>query len=316
MDKKMSIFAIAFCSIILTACAPSCTPKTETNIAPILENKTATQPAVSGVKKKPIQNTGSDTMVNVAQAWSEEFRKIRPDISVEVSGPGSAAGIASMTNGTADLVNSSRKMTPAEIAQCKSNNNGKEPKEFMVGYDGLAVYIHKDNPINELTLEQLADIYKKGGMTEKWSQLGVDHKKLCPSDEIVRFSRMSNSGTYQYFREAVLQKGDFKLGSKDLNGSKEVVDATGTTPCGIGYSGMAYKTNEVKFVKVAKKKGDPSYSPTLETVLSGEYPISRPLFLYTLGEPTGDLKDYVDWILSPAGQQLIEKIGYIPLKKK
>ncbi|MBI4584586.1 MAG: phosphate ABC transporter substrate-binding protein [Planctomycetes bacterium] len=264
--------------------------------------------------KKTIQNTGSDTMLNLAQAWSEEFHKIKPDVSVEVSGPGTAVGIEALKQGNADLVNASRRLEPAEAAQVKSNT-GKEPKEFIAGYDGLAVYAHKDNPLEEIVLEQLAEIYKEGGKISKWSELGVDLKKICPSDEIVRFSRQSNSGTYKYFREAVLHKGDFKRGSKDMPGSKYVVEAVGGTPCGIGYSGMAYKTDHVKFLKVAQKKGDPSFAPSNETVLSGQYSIARPLFLYTIGEPEGELKDYIDWILSPAGQGVIAKIGYIPLKK-
>ena len=311
MDKKMSFFTIAFLSIIVTACLPSSTPKTEP--APPAGSGTTT--TATGVKKRAIQNIGSDTMVNLAQAWAEDFKKIRRDVSVEVAGPGSAVGIANLINGTADLVNSSRKMSAGEMAQAKNNNPGKEPREFIVGFDGLAVYVHKDNPLEELTLEQIGEIYKMRGTADKWSQLGVDAKKICSSDEIVRYSRQSNSGTYKYFQEAVLHKGDFRSGSLDLHGSKDVVEAVGKTPCSIGYSGMAYKTPEVKFVKVAKKKGDPALAPSNETVLSGAYPIARPLLLYTLGEPAGDLKDYIDWILSPAGQEVIAKVGYTPLKK-
>ncbi len=300
--KSLILWGLAFLAF-------SCTPRPESP-SPDQGGKAVSTKAA----KKTIQNTGSDTMVNLAQAWSEEFHKIRPDVSVEVSGPGTAVGIANLIQGTADLVNASRKLEPAEAAQVK-NNTGKEPKEFVVGYDGLAVYAHKDNPLDEVTLEQLGEIYKEGGKISKWSELGIDLKKSCPSDELVRFSRQSNSGTYKYFREAVLHKGDFKLGSKDLPGSKDVVEAVGSTPCGIGFSGMAYKTDRVKFLKVARKKGDPAFAPSNETVLSGQYPIARPLFLYTIGEPEGVLKDYIDWIISPAGQGVIARIGYIPLKK-
>jgi phosphate transport system substrate-binding protein len=259
-----------------------------------------------------IQNSGSDTMVNLAQAWAEEYAQIDPSVSVEVSGGGSGTGIAALINGTVDIANCSRQMKPEEIERARENT-GKEPKQFVVGYDGLSVYVHKDNPLNEITIEQLAEIYGEGGKIAKWSQLGI-HYPACDSDEIIRISRQSNSGTYYYFREALLgDKGDFKMGSRDLHGSKDVVELVERTPCAIGYSGMGYATERVKELEIAKKAGEPAYQPTVETVLNGTYPIARPLYMYSLGKPTGAVKTYLEWIYGDVGQKTVKESGYVPL---
>lgn len=260
-----------------------------------------------------IQNKGSDTMVNLAQAWAEAYKKVAPNVEVEVSGGGSGVGIAALIKGTVDIANASRDMKPSEIEQARKNT-GKTPKEFIVGYDALAVYVHKDNPLDEITVEQLAEIYAEGGKITKWSDLGVKIPSV-QDDTIVRVSRQSSSGTYEFFREHILNNRDFKLGSRDMNGSKEVVELVGTTPTAIGYSGMAYATPKVKMLKVAQKKGEPAYPPTVENVLSKKYPIARSLNMYTLGEPEGEVKKYIDWILSPEGQKIVHDIGYVPVKK-
>lgn len=272
-------------------------------------------PAGCGGPREPektvIQNTGSDTMVNLAQAWAEEYAHVDPTVSIEVSGGGSGTGIAALENGTVDIANCSRQVEPQEAAQIRKNT-GKEPREFMVGHDALAVYVHRSNPIEAITLEQLAQIYAEGGTLNSWSALGV----TIPggADEIIRISRQSNSGTYAYFREAVLGKGhDFRLGSRDMNGSKDVVELVSKTPGAIGYSGMGYATPDVKMLRVARKAGDPSVAPTVETTLNQSYPIARPLFMYTLGEPGGAVKKYLDWVHSEAGQQIVVKSGYVPL---
>jgi phosphate transport system substrate-binding protein len=267
----------------------------------------------SGGGKTMIQDTGSDTMVNLAQAWAEAYAKVEPAVSVEVSGGGSGTGIAALINGTVDIANCSRRFEPNEIEQAKKNS-GKEPKEFMVGYDALAIYINKSNPLNEITIEQLADIYAEGGKITKWSQLGA--KIPGGSDEIIRVSRQSNSGTYFYFREAILGKGkDFKLGSRDMQGSKDVVELVTNTPGAIGYSGMGYNTPDVKQLKVAKKAGDKAYGPSVATTLDHTYPIARPLFMYTLGEPAGAVKKYIDWVHSDEGQKIVLQSGYVSLPK-
>jgi phosphate transport system substrate-binding protein len=261
--------------------------------------------------KVTIQNKGSDTMVNVAQVWAEEYKKIVPGVDVEVSGGGSGVGIAALIKGTVDIANSSRNMKKEEIEQAKKNT-GKEPKEFIEGYDALAIYVHKDNPLNEITQEQLAAIYAEGSKVTKWSDLGITLPGVT-DDTIVRVSRQSSSGTYEFFREHVLSKKDFKLGSRDMNGSKEVVELVANTKTAIGYSGMGYATAHVKMLKVAAKAGEPFYPPTIENTLSKKYPIARSLQIYTLGEPTGIVKQYIDWTLSDAGQKIVENSGYVPL---
>jgi len=263
--------------------------------------------------KATIQVKGSDTMVNLAQSWAETYKTIAPDVNIEVSGGGSGVGIAALIRGTIDIADASRDMKASEIDQVKQNT-GKDAKEFTVGYDALAIYVHKDNPLDEITFEQLASIYAEDGTITKWSQLGVQVPG-CDSDDIVRVSRQSSSGTYEFFREHVLGNKDYKLGSTDLNGSKEVVELVTTTPCAIGYSGMGYATLDVKTLKVAQKKGDPAYAPTVENAMNKTYPIARSLHLYTVGEPQGAVQTYIDWIHSPAGQKIVADTGYVPLNQ-
>ncbi|MEE2993011.1 MAG: phosphate ABC transporter substrate-binding protein [Gemmatimonadota bacterium] len=266
-------------------------------------------------EKTVIQNAGSDTMVNLAQAWAEDYAGDESTVSVEISGGGSGTGIAALINGTVDIANCSRQMKPEELERAEQNT-GKRPVEFVVGFDALAVYVHRDNPLEEISIEQLAQIYGEKGNLTQWTQVGINHT-ACASDEIIRISRQSNSGTYYYFREALLgSTQDFKLGSRDLHGSKDVVDLVGSTPCTIGYSGMGYATEKVKMLKIAVKEGDTAYPPTLETGLDGTYPIARPLYMYTLGEPTGGIKAYIDWVFSEVGQEIVEKNGYVPLQKE
>jgi phosphate transport system substrate-binding protein len=267
----------------------------------------------AGPEKTAIQNTGSDTMVNLAQAWAEEYARVDPSVSVEVSGGGSGTGIAALENGTVDIANSSRKVEPGEVEQAKKNT-GREPLEFLVGYDALAVFVHKTNPMETITLEQLAGIYAEGGTLTQWSQLGARMPE--GADEIIRVSRQSNSGTYAYFREAVLGHGrDFKLGSRDMHGSKDVVELVSKTPGAIGYSGMGYATPEVKMLRVARQAGDPGVAPTAENTLNHTYPIARPLLMYTLGEPAGAVRKYLDWVRSDAGQKIVVTSGYVPMPK-
>lgn len=250
-------------------------------------------------------------MVNLAQAWAEEYNKTHPEVSIQVSGGGSGVGIASLIDGVADVANASRKMKEKELQRAEANT-GKRPKEVVVGLDALAVYVHKDNPINSISLGELSEIYGDGGTIESWSGLGVKNAG-CSSDKITRVSRQNNSGTYHYFREAILgEQRDFKLGSIDQSGSKDVVALVSSTPCAIGYSGMGYKTPDVKWLNVSQEKGQPGVEPGVATAADGSYPIARPLLIYTLGEPTGALKDYLDWILSDAGQKIVLELGYVP----
>ena len=236
--------------------------------------------------------------------------------SAQVVGGGSGIGIAALLNGTCDIANSSRKLEPAEVEKAKAKY-GNDPKEFMVGYDALSIFVHKNNPLTEISLDQLAEIYKEGGSITKWSELGVPSIPGGQGEDIVRVSRQNNSGTYHYFREVVIgKKGDFKAGSVDLNGSKDVVETIARTPNAIGYSGLGYATPEVKIVKVAKKKGEPAIQPTIETTLNKTYPIARPMFMYTPGNPPPHIQKYLDWIISDTGQKIVKDTGYVPLPKK
>ncbi len=261
-----------------------------------------------GADPNTIRVEGSDTMVNLAQAWAENYDKKRPEVKVQVLGGGSGVGIAALINGDCEMANASRKMKDKEL-QLAKKKTGVEPIEFIVGYDALAVYVHKDSPLDSISIEELAEIYGEGGNTTNWSQLegGAD-------EDITRVSRQNSSGTYAYFREAVLgKKREYKLGSVDMSGSKDVVALVSRTASAIGYSGMGYATDQVKMLKIATKKGDPGVAPTVENAMSGDYPITRPLMIYTSGEPTGILKEYLDWVHSAEGQAVVTELGYVPV---
>ena len=268
--------------------------------------------ATSSSGRVVLQNKGSDTLVNVAQAWAEAYKEIDENVAIAVTGGGSGTGISSMINGTVDIANSSRSMKERELQAAQ--DNGITPVEHIVGYDALAIYLHPDNPIKELTIAQLASIYGEGGEVETWSQLGVTVPG-CGSDEIVRVSRQNNSGTYAYFKKAILGTGgEYKLGSRDMHGSKDVVDLVENTPCAIGYSGLAYANDHVAMPCVKSSDDGACVSPSMETAADGSYSIARPLFMYTSGEPTGTVKEYLDWILSDVGQCIITEKGYAPAK--
>lgn len=262
-----------------------------------------------------VKVTGSDTMVGLAQAWAEAFRVDHPDISPQIKGGGSGTGIAALCSGKIQIATASRPMKPKEIELAKKNT-GKEPKEFIVGSDALAIYVHKDNPIETISLEELAEIYGEGGKFTRWEDMGIANT-ACPDGEIIRVSRQNSSGTYAYFREHVLgENREYKQGATSQSGSSDVVALVSKTPCAIGYSGMGYSSEQVKVLKVSKAKGDPAAAPTLASALDGSYPISRPLYLYTLGEPSGAVREFVEWILSDEGQKIVERNGYVPIGKE
>lgn len=266
---------------------------------------------------KLIQNKGSDTIVNLAQAWAEEYKKIKPEVAIAVSGGGSGTGIAALINGTVDIANSSRAIKEEERAQAEKNT-GKTVQEFIVGLDALAVFVHPSNPLTGLSLEEIACIYGEGGKCESWSDVRAGTVVPgCKENKIIRISRQSNSGTYQYFREAILgEKTDFKMGSMDLNGSREAIDLVEKTPCAIGYSGMGYMTKNVKALCISGKAGSDCVSPSLETATNKTYPIARELYMYTSGEPSLEVKAYMEWTQSDAAKEIIIKSGYVPVSKK
>jgi phosphate transport system substrate-binding protein len=256
-----------------------------------------------------IQNKGSDTLVNVAQAWAEAYQTVDPTTVVAVSGGGSGTGIAALINGTVDIANSSRSMKQKEIDL--AIEHGHDPVEHVVGFDALAVYLHENNPLTDISIPQLAEIYGDGGSYTKWTDLGIEVPG-CEDQSIVVVSRQNNSGTYAYFRQTVLGKGDFRLGSRDMHGSKDVVDLVENTPCAIGYSGLAYATEHLKLACIAQETGGECTSPTVATASDGSYPIARPLLMYTNGEPTGYVGQYLNWIKSKQGQCIIAEKGYAP----
>ena len=267
--------------------------------------------AMSAHARTVIQNKGSDTLVNVAQAWAEEYQNVAPDVAIAVSGGGSGTGIAAMINGTVDIANASRKMKDKEIKMAQ--DHGHNPIEHVVGYDALAVYINKNNPMKEFSFSQLKEIFGREGKARNWSDLGVTVPG-CKDNEIVVVSRQNNSGTYAYFKKAVLgKKGKYRSGTLDMHGSKDVVDLVEKTPCAIGYSGLAYATDHVDMACVSKD-GDACVNPSIATAVDKSYPIARPLFMYTSGEPEGEIKKYLDWVMSDAGQCIILNKGYAPMK--
>ncbi len=258
-----------------------------------------------------LQNKGSDTLVNVAQAWAEAYGSVNANVAVAVTGGGSGTGISALINGTVDIANASREMRESEVEA--SQARGIDPVQHIVGYDALAVFLHSDNPIDAFTFGQLAAIYGEGGAFESWNDLGVAVPG-CSSGEIVRVRRQNNSGTYVYFQETVLGEDPYKLGSRDMHGSKDVVDLVENTPCAIGYSGLAYATDHVRMPCVSEEEGSSCISPSMETAVDRSYPISRPLFMYTAGEPEGAAKEYLDWILSDEGQCILVEKGYAPVR--
>ena len=268
--------------------------------------------ATSAGARTVIQNKGSDTLVNVAQAWAENYQNVDADVAVAVSGGGSGTGIAAMINGTVDIANASRQMKRREIELARSR--GQDPVEHVVGYDALAVYLHPDNPLDSIRIAELAEIYGEEGETENWGQLGIEVPG-CKGQEIILVSRQNNSGTYAYFRRAVLgARRDYKLGTRDMHGSKDVVHLVENTPCAIGYSGLAYATDHVKMACIATEDGAGCVNPSVATASDGSYPIARPLFMYTNGEPQGAIKSYLDWIVSAEGQCIILDKGYAPAR--
>jgi phosphate transport system substrate-binding protein len=257
-----------------------------------------------------LQIKGSDTMVNLGQAWAESYMKKNPSISVAVTGGGSGTGITALLNNTCDIAEVSREMKEGEIKLAESK--GFKPNKIVVALDGLAVVVNPANIISELTVDQLADIYT--GKIKNWKELGGRDAK------IVLLSREVNSGTHVYFKEHVLRHG--KADSKEefvaeallLSSSQAIADEVSQNQDAIGYYGMGYITAKEKALKVAKDKNSLAISPTMENVMSGAYPISRPLLMYTKGEPKDLVKTFIEYVLSPAGQQIVKKLDFVPIK--
>ena len=257
-------------------------------------------------QRRNITVKGSDTLVILGQRWAEEYMKKNPGISIQVTGGGSGTGIAALINGTTDVAESSRPMKPKEIADVKAKQ-GKDTLELPVAVDGLAVYVHKTNPINELALAQLKAIYT--GATKNWKEVGGNDER------IILYSRENNSGTYVYFKEHVLENADYFPTAQTLPGTAAVINAVAKDRRGIGYGGIAYGKG-IKHLRVKKDANSPGVEPSMENVLSGRYPISRFLYWYLAGPPAGDLLAFAQWVVSKEGQEVVEKVGYYPLNDK
>ncbi len=260
----------------------------------------------SGEQHRPVTVKGSDTMVILAQSWAENYMKEHPGLTVQVTGGGSGVGIAALINGGTDICEASRPMKPVEINQVR-NRHGKDVKEIPVALDGLAIYVSESNPLQSISEQQLKAIYT--GKIMNWREVGGKNAR------IVAYGRENSSGTYQFFKEHVLNNEDFARDVQTLPGTGAVVNAVSKDSASIGYGGIAYASG-IRVVPVRRDEMSEAITPSLATVKGGQYPLSRNLFFYTVGAPTGDVKSFIDWVLGPEGQKLCEAVGYYPIVQR
>jgi phosphate transport system substrate-binding protein len=259
------------------------------------------------VPEETITVKGSDTLVILAQRWAESFMKNNKDVVVQVTGGGSGTGIAALLNGSTDICNSSRPMKQSEKEKL-NEKYGSPGVEIKVAIDGLSVYINKANKkVNELTLAQIKGIYM--GEITHWKELGGENEK------IIMYGRENSSGTYVYFKEHVLENRDFSSTVQSLPGTAAVVNAVSKDKNAIGFGGAAYAKG-IKDVAVKKDFTSKAYLPNKQNIESGEYPISRFLYMYTRKKPDGNVKKFIDWALSKKGQSIVAEVGYFPIRKK
>lgn len=262
--------------------------------------------AQAGAGKSAITVKGSDTMVQLSQRWAEEFMKANAGKSIQVTGGGSGTGIAAIINGGTDVCNASRPMKDQEKKDLKSKR-GVDAVETKVALDALAVYVNEKSKVTEIDLESLSKIYK--GEVTNWKDAGG------PDHAITLYGRENNSGTYGYFKEHVLGNKDFAAAVQTLAGTSAVVNAVKGDEFGIGYGGIGYSSG-IRLLKVKKTKDSPAIEPKEETAIDGSYPISRYLYVYTAGQPAGLVKDFIDFMVSPAGQGVVKEAGYFKLPTK
>jgi phosphate transport system substrate-binding protein len=260
-----------------------------------------------------IQNKGSDTIVNLALAWAEAYQNVKPNVSISVTGGGSGTGIASLINGTVDIANASRQISSDEMQQAQTK--GINPVEFIIAHDAIAVIVNPRNPVSQLTLQQISDVYS--GKINNWQAVGGDNRP------IVRLSRETNSGTHVYFLANVIRLGEknnttlFSMDTLLLPSSEGIIAELRDNPNAIGYDGLGYVPHDgsVKVIGVAKQANAPYVLPSVATVNNKSYPISRDLYMYTAGEPKGEVKVYMDWVMtSPQAQQIVNTLGFVPIK--
>ncbi|MFH1092999.1 MAG: phosphate ABC transporter substrate-binding protein [Candidatus Omnitrophota bacterium] len=270
-----------------------------------------TTPAFAAKNKNSIQVKGSDTMVNLSQAWAEEFMKKNPADFVAVTGGGSGTGLSSLISGTCDIAMTSRNIKQKEISL--ANQRSINPHEIKVALDGLAVVVNPQNPVSKLTSDQLAGIFT--GKIVNWKELGGRDEK------IVILSREVNSGTHVYFKEHVLRKNDpnsneeFAPSALLLSSSQAIADEVAGNSAAIGYYGMGYLSSKQKPIAVAKDENSEYVAPLIENVIDGKYPISRPLFIYTNGLPQGLVKKFIDFVLSKEGQDIVLATDFVPVNR-
>lgn len=274
-------------------------------------NQAAASDAGGASTGTPSANTGSiaikgsDTMVILGQRWAEHYMKENAQVQVQVTGGGSGTGIAALINGTTDICESSRPMKDKEKEDVQAKR-GVPAVEKKVALDALAIYVNAKSPLQEISLPALAKIYK--GETKDWKEVGG------PAHSIVLYGRENNSGTYGYFKEHVLENKDFAPSVQTLAGTSAVVSAVKGDAFGIGYGGIAYFEG-VHALNVKKDDASKAVTPSLQTAQDGSYPLSRYLYFYTAGEPKGAAARFIEWVESPAGQKVIEEVGYYPLPK-
>jgi len=249
---------------------------------------------------------GSDTLLHLSTEWAEAFMDANPDIDVAVTGGGSGTGIAALLNGTTDVANASRKIKQKELDNAKAS--GKQIKEIKVARDGISVVVHPSNPVNELTMDQLKKIF--AGAYTKWSQVGG------PDTEIIVLSRDHSSGTYAFFKKRVLGKLEYATTARFVPSNSAIVNQASMDHGAIGYVGLGYYENargRIKGIAVVDGGGQ-AVLPSVKSVSNGSYPISRTLQVYVVGDPSGAVKKYIDFALSPEGQAIVGKKGFVPLK--
>ena len=258
-----------------------------------------------------MQIKGSDTIVNLIQVWAEKVVENNSSYNIGVTGGGSGTGFAALINKTCDIAMSSREIEEKEAAMAAEKN--VNPVEYIVGLDGLAILVNKNNPVGELTLEQLRDIFMAN--ITNWKEVGGEDRR------IVILSRESNSGTHMFFKEHVLRhndknsKNEFSPRALLMPSSQAIYDEVSQNPHALGYVGMGFISDRVKAVSVAVDENSDYFYPNSENVMMGEYPISRPLYLYTSGDPRGVVKEFIDYALSDEGQKIVEETDFVPLRK-
>lgn len=266
--------------------------------------------AASDSPAQYIENKGSDTIVNLALAWAEQYQEENPDVRISVTGGGSGTGVAALINGTVDIANASRRIKEEEIAEARSK--GIDPVEFIIARDAIAVIVNPENPVDELTLQQISDIYS--GELANWTRVGGEDRP------IVKLSRETNSGTHVYFLETVLRLGSkedktlFSMDTLLLPSSEGIIAEVRQNPNAIGYDGLGYVPDDLKTIAIAKELGGEYVLPSIESVNDKSYAIARDLYMYTNGEPSDVIREYLDWILSDEAQAIVAELGFVPVK--